>query len=291
MLRFNRKVSLTIITGSSSNAIVIDGLRVSFKVNKSRDKSPNDAKIEIYNLSEDTRNSIVASKSKVLLSAGYENDTADLFHGDIARVYTVKQPPNVITTIEALDGKTAFLSKVSIGYPPRTSGKTVLDDLARLVGVSVSKVSGVTDKAYLNGFSFSGNLRDAYDKVCKYLGAEWSLQNGSIKYMPKNGSDNGTVSVLSVGTGLLESPVKIGNIDPTSESKAIDGWKVKSLLLPKIEPGNKVVVESEALSSEVFSVATVEHAGDTHEDVWCSTLEVQEITGVKVKKPNKAVFA
>jgi hypothetical protein len=77
--------------------------------------------------------------------------------------------------------------------------------------------------------------------VAKFLGADWSIQNGSLKCVSHNKADNKTVQVLSVDTGLLESPVKIGNIDPNKSSTEINGWKIKHLLLPSILPVNRVV--------------------------------------------------
>lgn len=284
MSRSDRVASL-MVSGKGKDITVVDGLRISFKVVKTKGDSLNSAKIEVYNLSKETRDSF-SSGMKVLLKAGYANDEGaiDLFKGDVVRVYTIKKAPEVVTVIDALDGRTGSVTKISVGYPPGTNCKSVMNDLAKLAGFDSTDM--VTEnRSYKNGFSFTGLTKDVLTKVSKFLGAEWSIQNNTLKCISHNSSDNKSVQVLSVDTGLLGSPVKIGNIDPNKTSEEIDGWKVQHLLIPQLEPGNKVVIKSESLNAEVFSIASINHAGDTHGDEWATTLEVQEIKGVKVNTP------
>jgi len=282
--RFNRSASVMVVSNGQT-ATIVSGLRITFKVVKTRDKSLNSARIEIYNLSENTRNLLSAPKAKIILNAGYlEDEVSTVFKGDIVRAYTLKRPPEVVTVIDALDGRTASLTKLSVGYPAGTSAKTILNDVARISGLTSANLPD-NNRTHANGFSFTGLARDVLTKCAKLLGVDWSIQNDTLKCVPVNQSDNSRVQVLSVDTGLIESPVKIGNIDPTKQSTSIDGWKVTHLLLPSVEPGNKIVIKSQSLSSEVYSVATIEHNGDNFGDDWSSTLEVQEIRGMVVRQP------
>lgn len=296
MFQYNRIASLTIVSNDKAEAKLIDGLKIKFDVKKSKDKSFNDAKIEVYNLSPETSEMLNEDKTKIILHAGYDNEqsTSVVFRGDVVRSYVVRKLPDVVTVIEAIDSLEAATKKISVGYSSKASGKGILNDIAKIAGIEVNKASSVNDKQQKNGFSATGLVKDIASKIADFLDLDLSFQNETLKYYPKGNADNEEVRALSSGTGLLESPVKIGGIDTkkkNKKSKKITGWKIKSLLIPDIEPGNKVVVYSDMLSGEVFSVATVNHSGDTFGDEWFSELEVEEIKGVSVKTPEGATFA
>ena len=289
MPKFSRVASL-MIYGKGRSVIVVEGLRINFKVVKTKDEALNTAKIEVYNLSKETRESFSALNSKVLLKVGYNNeDVSDVFRGDIVRVYTIKKPPEVITVIDALDGRKETVTKISVGYPPGTTSKSILQDLSELVGFEGSDISS-ENKTYKNGFSFSGLTKDILTKVAKFMGADWSVQNGHLKCVSQGQSDKKRINVLSAETGLLDSPVKIGSIDPTKNSKAVDGWKIRCLLLPSLEPGNRVVIKSEMLSSEVLQLLLLSIPETTLGITGETILEVEEMKGKAVQSPVEAKF-
>ena len=131
------------------------------------------------------------------------------------------------------------------------------------------------------------------DNVCNYLGLQWSIQNNIIKIFPAGASTGITAVSLSPTSGIIESPQK-ENIDnkefTKKENNAIsgqsisvsgtrvkrlagDGWKIKALLQPDVEPGSVIVAESaEIPSGSRLRVIEVEHSGDTHGPEWTSTI-------------------
>ena len=76
-----------VIVGNANEAISLGDLRVNFEIKKSRITYPNLAKIQIWNLADNTRNKIRDEFTIVLVNAGYRNNISLVFTGDIKNVY------------------------------------------------------------------------------------------------------------------------------------------------------------------------------------------------------------
>lgn len=307
--QFDRVVQLMVGSLTGPTAINIEELRVVFDIKKTRVSNPNKAKIEVYGLSKEVRDTITAGQ-KVVLKAGYkdESNQAVIFAGDIIRSYTEKKPPDVVTIIEALDGRTSGLVKISVGYPPNTAASKIIEDLVKQTGNTLDGIlpKNVKDKMYPNGVSFSGTFKESMDKVAKYTESEWSSQTETVSVVAARKSKDGRVSLISANTGMIDSPIRVSNVEPAvgrtprkmkkllGDVDVFPGWKVKNLLLPKIQPADGCTIESESVpKNTLFTVWSVIHKGDTRGDDWYTELEVSEIdigtgmgTGkIEVKEP------
>lgn len=295
---FNRVAEVYVGTTGGNTLLSVSALRVTFDIKKTMTVMPNTAKIEIYNLSELTRNGIQDAKATVLIRAGYANDEGaqDIFKGIAIRVAHERRPPDVVTTIEALDRVAlAGSPRVTLGYPGGTSAKRILNDIVKQLGLSRKSTSvDVDDRTYKMGFSTVGSAVDSLSRVCAYLGLSWSMQNQEIKFTPMAGHDNSGVIKIAAATGMLNAPVYVMNVAPPMDIATVGkldikrtlaggmqamkpGWRVKSLLRSSIEPKNRVVIESlDKAASGTFTVETVQHNGDTAGGDWSTTLEVYQ---------------
>lgn len=275
---YDRIASLLIGTTSAQAAVRIRGLRVVFDVKKTRTKSPNTAKIEVYNLSDETRNKIKEEDGFVVLRAGYvQSGEEDVFRGNIQQVYKKKQPPDSVTVIEAQDGNSTITEKTAaLSYGSGISAKRIMNDVIGQIGIgrkSTSVVS-VADKQLANGFSFSGLAKDALSKITEFLGLEWSIQDNEVKLVPVDGADGYPVVLLSSDSGMIDSPVKLDD-----KKNKLAGWSVRALLMPGIEPASRVALESEEIpSGSIYTVSSISHNGDTWGDAWTSKLELYNKT-------------
>jgi hypothetical protein len=291
---FDRVASVTVAEKGSTSGILLSGLRIEFAVKKTSDKKPNKATIKIYNLSADTREQLDSIETpQVFLSAGYaQADGASIIYvGDVTNLVHEKIPPEVVTSIEADDGKNALKdTRLSITRKAGSGAKGVLTELVnafKSAGVATKYVdSSVADVQYTTGFAAAGNAEDALDKVSDKLGLEWSIQNGELKIIKQGETDNSLSVKISPTTGLLDSPKRlsftalkkkggyksvVGNVRNAKKT----GWLVRSLLQPTVEPGGRVVIESDELLNEdnTFRVETVEHKGDTHGGQFTTEIE------------------
>ena len=284
MTEFNRSASVIIGT-PGADGVEIKKFRIVFDISKNDDKKPNKAEIEIYNLSELTRNLIKDIGKRVFLSAGYLDGNGEelIFSGDIKIISHTIQKPETITKITAMDGSAAqekTLSSFSFGKG--VSSLSILKKIVKTFPLANDlKNLKLKDIKLSQGFSFAGLSKTAMDKITELLGANWSIQNEVVKILAFDENDGTRAVVLSEKTGLIGSPERFNKKVRNSSGKStkkIPGWRFKSLLKPTISPGGQISVESREIpENSFFTVTSVKHAGDTHTQApWNSTTEVFE---------------
>lgn len=278
------RIAAVEITTESNSIVRIENLKISFEVEKTETTEPNNARIEIYNLSENTRNQIKDLKTKITLLAGYEDASGleILFIGDITSVNHQTVKPNVITTINASDGKTAVdKAKFVFSQNSNVSATSVLKKILATfdIGNNLNQIS-FKDKSYQSGFSFAGMSKRALIDVTKFLNLSWSIQNNEIKLVEFDKDDNTGVVFLSTKTGLLEAPQRLegkSRKDKNLSTEDKPGWRFNALLLPSISPLNKISVQSiEIPNKSQFVVSSVLHNGDTDGSAWNTAIEVHK---------------
>lgn len=287
MTQFGRQASV-VIGSPGAGGLRISDLRITFNVQKTDGKDPNKAKIQIYNMSSKSRNLIKRSEEDfadlVYLSAGYRNGASleNVFIGNISSINNRVEPPNIVTEIDALDGAKEILErKVSISFGAGTKASIVLNKVlsAFSIGSDVSNLAS-SSISYANGFSFAGPADSALDKVAKFMGLDWSIQNNAIKFVEADKSDGSRIVSLNSSTGLIGSPQRLQGVTRKAKGKSAStrpGWKIKALMQPKIVPSGQIQIESNEIpQNSIFTVSTVTHSGDTFGTDWTSVIEVRE---------------
>lgn len=293
-----------IIVGQpQGEAVSIKDLRFEFDITKTASKTANEASLKIYNAAPTTITLMETVNNVVIIKAGYVNDIGaiTIFTGTTCRSLTYQDGPDIITEMELRDSVIPLRdAKISVSFPPNTSAMTVLDGVAKNFGLLIKKsISKVQDKQYVGGYAYNGRVRDAMDRVCNYLGLEWSAQDSEIQIIKKGGVYADTAVVLSKDTGMIGYPrreaktmtektaakqgIKYGQKgivrtvvdveDPTAKLKdrvtlEVQGYRVKSLLNPAIYPGAYVQLKSRGIDGEFFRVEEAHYTGDTHGQEW-----------------------
>lgn len=305
-----KRIAELIVGQSGKDGISIKDLRFSFSIEKTLNETLNTSTIRIYNLSPSSRKLVESPNNAVILKAGYELDkgAVTIFVGIVRRSLTVREGPDWVTELELDDGLIAYRdSKFTTTFQPGASGIAVMRQVADQFGLPIMKLpDDLTDKVYPKGFAFVGRVRDAMNKVCNYLGCEWSIQNQEIQILKKGGGRERTALVLSQDTGMVGSPeleaktmsdklaakqgittrsdgVVTKNSDkltasgkPVKDRLEVQGYKVNTLLQPTILPGDIVKVEAEGVDN-FFKVEKVTHQGDTHGHEWVTEVSVRFI--------------
>lgn len=291
---FNRACQVT-VGPKNAKGLQIRGLRMSFKIDKSTDKQPNPATIQIYNLSKDSRAIVEDKKSAIILEAGYgswkspANSTSEnfegilrkIFVGDVAQVKTERQGPDIITTVEAGDGEAVFgSSRINASFAPGVKASQILDAIVAKFGLSRGQIVGFNgNDSFPNGLSIVGLTRDAMETLMKRQGLSWSIQDDQLQILPPGKGTVQEAILLNKGTGLIGTPfkTKIVNINllTKKDGKEADlGTKMTTLLNGEIVPGRYVKLESDFVSG-IFKVSRVTHEGDTHGKNWYSNIEAK----------------
>jgi hypothetical protein len=287
MARFNRVYRLLVGKGGTKGFEIVPPIRLVFEVTKDVNEEPNDHKIRLYNLAPATRKSLEEPGLRCVLYAGYAEEGGPILmaSGSIVFAYTKFDQPDVVTEL----GQGALAS-------------SIIRDIARQMGLSLMMADDVPDRTWVNGFSFYGAARTALHKVTQGAGLEWSIQNQQLQVLQRGGTTRRRAVVLAVDTGLLGHPERVREAaqekakpkgkpandaaNPVSAHQERDGWSVKSLLLPMINPGDLVKLESHTV--EAFQrVEKVQHKGDSETGDWLTELNLVDRYAPAKKKDKK----
>ncbi|HCA9741446.1 TPA: hypothetical protein MYK25_000821 [Klebsiella pneumoniae] len=291
-----------IVGRPSGEAVSIKDLRFEFDIQKTSSKTANKCNLKVYNASPTTIAMMETVNNLVILKAGYEQDigAVTLFTGTVCRSITYQDGPDVLTEMDLRDSVIPLRdAKISASYPPNTSALTVLRGVSANFGLPLKISVNVTDRQYQAGFAHNGRARDAMDRVCNFLGLEWSAQDGELQIIKKGGVYAETAVVLTKDTGMIGYPrreakqmteksaakdgIKYGQKgvirtvvdveDPTAKLKErvtleVQGYRVQSLINPAIYPGSYVKLISRGIDGEFFRVEEARYMGDTHGQSW-----------------------
>ncbi len=144
----------------------------------------------------------------------------------------------------------------------------IAEELALARRATGVEITGV----YQEGVSFSGTAKDALDQVTRKAGLTWSIQNRELQILDRVDASQSRGPLLTPSTGLLDSPSPLEETGEENERRRGTGYEVRSILNPKIRPGERVVVESRDVEGQ-FRVDTVVHKGATRGNDWISTAE------------------
>lgn len=292
MARFDRVYRLLVGKPNQKGLEIGQPMRVTFEVSKDAQEEPNDHKIRIYNLAADTRRALEEPGLRCVLYAGYAEEGGPLLmaSGSVVYAYTWYELPDVVTELAVKDGYTEVRdTAVSIGLGPGAQASAIIRDVARQMGLPLVVADDVPDRRWQQGFSFYGAARTALHKVTQGTGLEWSIQNQQLQVVRRRGTTRRKAVVLAADTGLIGYPERTreaarekarvrdsqtnDDVRLVSARQQLDGWRVTSLLLPTINPGDLVKLESRTVQA-FQRVEAVRHYGDSAGGDWQSELQL-----------------
>lgn len=264
---FNRKVLFEVGTGKVNDSLLFSSeLRIEFEIEKTRESNANLGRVAIFNLSPDSIRYALNEGKRYILRAGYEglNESPLLgiiSNGDIVNVSTKQDGTDRVTSFQLSEDGVALMEKyIEKSYAPGVSVKTVIDDLGAGLGVAKGAIIGLKDMVFNGGYSASGKIKDRLNEICEKQDLEWSIQNGKIQILKKNGSNQSEVYYLASDTGLLK--VWRENVKAEGTNVRTNIIKFNSLLIPDLEIGRKVEIASKFDINGVFTLTKIKFRGN-----------------------------
>jgi hypothetical protein len=248
-------------------------LRIKFDINKNLVGSANKSKIEIYNMSSQSRNSIKKGYL-VMLKAGYQSLIDTIFIGNVLPdgIGSKREGSEIVTTLECGDGEGSIvMANLDRSYGPGITPLQILKDIANAMnlpnsinpsGIGNGVVFLTNNNPFNRGFVARGPCSKTLDKLLKPMGLEWSVQNGNLNIIPITGHLGNEAIVVSADTGMIGVP---------SQNAFVT--KFSSILNPRLVPGALVQLktnDSTANSSlnGFYKIREAHYKGDTHENHW-----------------------
>jgi len=251
-------------------------LRTRFSIEKTEDRTPNSASIEIYNLSKQKRKAIQVKGLPVSIDAGYLNRKDRLFFGSLEWADSRREGADWVTVFEARDGQFEFGSRrMSLAFGPGTTLFSLLQACAARLGLGLGNSAvkfaaprrGLT--AFKTGVVVNGRIADILDKYVTAAGYTWSIQDGQLQVLAPDETTVEELVTLNEFTGLIGAPEK-------GEKGSITA---RSLLQGAIRPGRRVwIVSQQADKSGTFKVGRTQYVGDTWGTDWYTEFEGKAAT-------------
>ena len=299
---FDRAYQLT-IGPPDAPAVIIETLRVSFSITKDIHPTANPGRFQIWNLAEKTRTNLKARHDILNLSAGYVGSIGEIYEGEVIRIEHERQGPDIVTTVECVDGAEA-LGGSSINRNFRRNAK-VIDIIAfvarqftldyqrepqtpllfgrrakpkkpsrlRLLGLDFNLPQLELDliaqgiaTTVPRGLSLSGSTRDSMNALAKTYRFEWSIQDGAIQVISVGRSVAGETVVLTEKSGLIGSP-----------TPSADGAQWRALMSSKLAPGALATLTSDAVNGP-YRIDSVRYTGDFRGDPWFAECQGRALT-------------
>lgn len=270
---------------SGKTGFEISELHISFNVEKSTAETPNSAKIQIWNLSEQNLRILDTKDCLVELKAGYGDNLSLLTVGNVVSVVTVMDNADRMTEVEIVDGLVAIRDTViSVSMNGKVDCKKLYEDIAKKMGLTIMLAKDLKFKSFSNGFSFVGKAKNALKKVADYSQQSWTIHNGVLHITNKGRGISSRGYVLSSDTGLISFPKRLGI---EKDGKSYTGWEVRYFLNGAIGINDTVKVESKTVSG-FFLVQSIVMDGDNMDGEWICTAQLLEIkTDPKLDKALK----
>jgi hypothetical protein len=253
--------------------------------------------VRVYNLAEQTVNSIIQEFDTVTLTAGFVNgNKGNIFQGDIKQFYFGRER-NVDSFLEirAGDGDQAYnFSVINQTFPAGTTDQQQLSAIASSMGLPVANGANgfiSTGGILPRGKTLFGMARIHMGDLVKKNDCRWSIQNGVVTLVPNTGYLPGTAVEINSATGMIGTPEQTDN-----------GIIVRCLLNPLIRIGQAVKINNRDINQAniksqffpsftsqyypatvandgLYRVLVAEHSGDTrgHGDDWITELTCLDI--------------
>lgn len=252
-------------------------LHVSFSVEKCDVESPNTAKVQVWNLSDINLKILDQKDCIVELKAGYNCNDALILVGNVTSVITTPENADRMTEIEVMDGRVELRDSVaSISLNGTVNCKDVYMQIASKMGLSIVFAGDLSFKTMPNGFSYTGKAKNALQKVAKYCGHSWTIQNQVIQITWPGRAVSVRGYLLNSDTGLISIPkrITIGSTSEKEESQT--GWEVEYFLNGAIGVNDIVKLQS-STANGYFRVYKVTLDGDNLVGDWICTAQLLEI--------------
>jgi len=270
--RFSRNYVL-VITVDGRNVVIKPPMQIVFEVTKSIRGGLNKMNIQITNLAESKRLSLVkdAEQRKIMpigLSVGYQDRIELIFKGTIHTGSNSRQGPDLLTSLECLDGGEDFLNS----FTARTveGGRRAID--AALEDMPNTETGKITDRPVLTRPKvLVGNSARLIDDTVG-PGETWYIDDEQLYVIKDNEVTSGLKPVVSAATGLISTP--------TRDSKLVT---FETLMNPSVKIGGLASLKSSTAPhlDGIYRIETISYSGDNYGAAWTQTCTGTLAAGTK----------
>jgi hypothetical protein len=267
--------------GKSGGAgVKTDKLRVAFEVKKGDTETPNEATIRVWNLADETMQRARREFDRVVLEAGYQDNSGVIYAGNIIGKRIIHENGvDAVLELTCGDGDEAYVGAVvSKTLAAGSTPKDVIGEVQNSFGeygVQQGEIQELGGERLPRGKVMFGMTRRYAREAAYTTDTSWSIQDGKLTVVKREGYLSGEAVVLTSETGLVGAPEQTN-----------DGLKVRCLLNPRIRVNGRVKIDNAsvqeakaqagkdakqpaALNSDGFyRILQIAYVGDTRGQDW-----------------------
>lgn len=278
---FDRRCSVLIGKPPADNFVLelpevlkIEGLRVTFKIERDDKPQPNTLELTITNLSQDHRAQLEGKGFRIVVNAGYGDQVAQIYSGDMRTSTSRKMGTDWVTRILAGDGERAHQhARVNNSYKPGVKVADVVQGTIKALqqdpGTALAKAQQLAGE-FSSGYVQSSKASTELTSLLEPYGWGWSIQDGRIELLAPGEALPGEGPLLSPETGLIGAP----ELSAPDKKSGKGTLKARSLLQPSLRPGQRFQLKSQSRSG-TYKAKKVTHTGDTAGGDWFTDVEVE----------------
>lgn len=226
---------------------------------------PAQAKVRLFNLALKSMNAI-RRRMEMTISAGHEEATVRrIFLGVVNQVSAEWTRTESILHVKAQEKRVEVLHKrlPGLSFAPGVSAEDVVREVFRSVGIEPAVVDGGGLRYEKHGYNLDPQhtvaraLDELADDVGRHTGRKWVWYvAGGRGYFVADGTPTGLAWTLTPKTGLIRFPLPAADVTTDEEHEHAQDFVVESVLLPGIQPGDTLTVQSKRnpISGTVESV-------------------------------------
>lgn len=273
-MRFERDYQLSVQVEGGRFVIIEPPMNIIFNVEKDTGQGINKATIEILNLRESNRLSLVrdsddTTRIPVILKIGYGDTLETIFQGSVTRGTNKRQGADFVSRLECMDGGDDYLNSFTAKSVRGrdTILSAVLADMENTGKGAITTRTPITRPRVLFGNSMQV-LRETLD-----ADEELFIDNEQINIVRTTEARDGYVPVVSASTGLINTPER--------EEKRVT---FDTILNPSIKLAGQLSIESETAPhlNDVYKVVAISYMGEYDGAVWTQTVTGEVVPNVEV---------
>lgn len=288
MSRQYKRFCSLVVSGGDGEGLDLSELRIEFSVRQWDIQTPNSAEIRIWNLKPETSKRVEKEFTRVTLQAGYEGaDAGIIFDGTIVQIRRGRtNATDTFLDISAADGDAAYnfaivSATLAAGSKPEDRLKAIAAAMEKHeVTQGPLPEDGLGDATLPRAKVMFGMAQDHMRDLTDSTLTTWSIQNGKIQVVKKDGYLPDEAVVLNSQTGLIGLP-----------EQTEDGINARCLLNPKLKVSGRVQINNASVQRAAVSlqytavnyfpsvaedgfyrIVVIDHMGDTRGDSWYSDM-------------------
>lgn len=213
MVKYGRNYILEVETSDHKTITVELPFTVEFDIHRNSFSSANASQIRVYNLNPDHRSQIrkdqfdYADIRQIWFQAGYGDNLATAFKGNITMASSVREGVNFISNIESFDGGYAYVNAIAPNtpFPAGTTEEAMIVSLAKSMPGTTLGAIGSYPKQIERGNSFTGPTPKILSEIS---GNSFFIDNGKVNVLKSDECLAGDTLIVNPQSGLLGTPVK-----------------------------------------------------------------------------------